>query len=246
MLAKRNWIYTSISLIFIGLGFAFLGQKQTIGKVELNTASNCLFGIMLVGYGVFLQHFLSLKPKYRPIPLAYFTTFVCWISIHAFYSSGYLPEQIIEHGIFIGLPIYLLFLLITKKQENPTAIKLLIALTFTGHGIYALGVHYVPNNFIDMTTTILGLNHPDAYLFLKIVGAIDLMVAGMLFFAPSKWVIYYIIFWGIITAFARFIYGFYVSNNPVENLYWFGSMVYRLPHGVLAFYLLFPAIIPKK
>lgn len=241
MLAQRNWIHLSISLILIGLGFAFLGQKQTIGRIVLNDISNVLLGSTLIIYGIFFEWTFRLAPKFRFLPLAFFTVFIVWISLHSFKSSGYLPEQLIEHGIFIGLPLYLVYILKLHKTVNDTFLKLLIALTFTGHGIYALGVHYVPNNFIAMTTTILGLDYSSAYLFLKVAGSIDLVVAVLLFFSPSKLVIYYILFWGLTTALARLVYGFHVSENSIELLYWFGAMVFRLPHGVLVLQLLKPA-----
>lgn len=114
-------------------------------------------------------------------------------------------------------------------------LKTAIALTFIPHGLFAMGVFPVPGHFTDMTISILGVTENEAKLFLWIVGFID-VVGSILIFIPhkiSKIILYYFVFWGLITAFARVYSGFVpgLAGMTLHNSLFL--TIYRLPHGLI-------------
>jgi hypothetical protein len=62
----------------------------------------------------------------------------------------------------------------------------LIACTFIGHGVFAIGYHGIPDNFMQMTTRILGISAVTAEQFLFIIGMLDI-AAALLIFASGRW-----------------------------------------------------------
>ncbi|NQX85095.1 MAG: hypothetical protein HRT67_04210 [Flavobacteriaceae bacterium] len=152
-------------------------------------------------------------------------------------SKNYDILQFFELAIQFAVPLLLLFLKNNSLSNYPKqlfALKIIIALVFVSHGLFAMGVIYVPGHFIDMSIQILGVNETISKQFLFIVGLLD-VVASILIFVPkiSKYAFYYIIAWGIITALARVISGFnhnFILRSLHNLLY---LTVYRLPHGLL-------------
>jgi len=144
--------------------------------------------------------------------------------------------QLFELSIQFAAPLALLF---SKNNQLPIPkllfwLKVAIALTFIPHGLFAMGLIYVPGHFIDMTIQILGVTEDQARLFLFVIGALD-VIAALLLFVPkaSKYALVYIIVWGILTAFARIVAGYnldFFSNSLHHYTY---LTVYRLPHGLL-------------
>jgi hypothetical protein len=164
-------------------------------------------------------------------------------SYASFIQSGYVPEQLIEHAIQLFTPIILFRQLAftpIQTEETVISLKVLVALTFIGHGLFALGAHYVPSGFVDMTTEILGITLPNTYIFLDIVGYLDILCALLLFLNfPFKPVYFYLIFWGLITALARLAFGLLINEgSAMDMVYWISNMLYRLPHGIIPLLLL--------
>lgn len=113
-------------------------------------------------------------------------------------------------------------------------LKIAIALAFIPHGVYAMGILFVPGHFIDMTIKILHVNENQATTFLFVVGLIDIALSLLLFVPKiSKYVLFYMIFWGFVTAFARIASGFslnFIGSSLHGSLY---LTVYRLAHGLI-------------
>ena len=83
-------------------------------------------------------------------------------SFNALIRSGYAPEQMVEHSLKIGLPMLLLLTIEFRNKKTFGAqlikwLKILTAAAFIGPAVFAIGLHYVPENFYDMTMTILPL-----------------------------------------------------------------------------------------
>lgn len=147
-----------------------------------------------------------------------------------FYRIG----QLIEYTIQWSIPIFLIYAI--YHQENTTTfrfwLKIAIALTFVGHGLYAFGYYPTPGNFIQMVLDTFMLNDKDAATFLTVIGVIDFAIAIGLFL-PYVWKIsiIYCIVWGFATAFARIIANYDVMM-PLESLHqWLYETIYRLSHG---------------
>ncbi|MFZ9028027.1 MAG: hypothetical protein ACO2Z9_03375 [Crocinitomicaceae bacterium] len=166
-------------------------------------------------------------------------------SFNSLINSGYVPEQMVEHSLKIGLPIVLL---LTIEFRNKTEfdvqllrwLKILIAAAFIGHAMFALGLHYIPENFYNMTMTILPLSRDEATLFLMVVGILDILCAVMLFTPFNRFFVYYLIVWGVVTAIARTWYGLLVTDHLTGSQFldFAGNTIFRLPHGIIPLLIL--------
>jgi|SRR6056297_1506009 len=151
-------------------------------------------------------------------------------------DKGYQLAQWLEYAAQIVMPVWVVFLL----QKGPSGSllfvgKVAIALTFLGHGLYAMGFFPVPGHFIYMTTDILSLSDDGARQFLLIAGVLDLVAVVALFFPKvDHWALAYCVLWGFFTALARPVA--YIEPGPV---FWISvhQSVYeffvRIPHFIL-------------
>lgn len=144
--------------------------------------------------------------------------------------------QFFELSIQFAAPLVLLLNNTVKKNNKRLifGLKLAIILTFVPHGLFAMGLIYLPGHFIDMTIKILGINEHQATYFLYVVGLLDIICAVLLFVPKfSKYALLYMIFWGFLTALARLVSGFN-SSFLLASLH--GSVyltIYRLAHGII-------------
>lgn len=236
----------STVLLLIAKGITYISEPQVFGVV-INSyrTAGLVFGLLSLSIG--LLHLLPL-PISKSIGLRY--SLVLSSILLAFHSycgyirADYVIEQLIEHSLQVFLPlVYLRFLSIDREGgfKLHLTLAILIALTFVGHAMFAIGIHYVPDNFIAMTTAILGISDDSALQFLFVVGILDIFCALALFVPViRKYALYYLVFWGIITAVARLWYGIVIGSSYSEifSIY-LPNMVYRLSHGLIPLLLLF-------
>ncbi len=144
--------------------------------------------------------------------------------------------QFFEHSIQFGLPFVLLYCL-SEKYKKETAVlmlKILIAITFFSHGLYAFGAYPVPGKFIDMVIQIIGCSESHAITFLYVAGILDFILAVLIFIPKTaKYALIYAVIWGLLTAVARIVANFYTDfplQSIHQNLY---QVIYRLPHGLV-------------
>ena len=151
-------------------------------------------------------------------------------------DKGYQLAQWLEYAAQIVMPIWVLYLL-KKGPSGPLLFvaKGAIALTFLGHGLYAIGYFPVPGHFVYMTTDILPLSDDGARQLLFIAGVLDLVAVGALFVPQvDRWALAYCVLWGFFTALARPVA--YIEPGPVfwvsvhQSVYEF---FVRIPHFIL-------------
>lgn len=146
--------------------------------------------------------------------------------------------QFIEQLSQITCPL-LLLLFCREDFSLPkiqTLLKVIIALTFIGHGLYAIGFYPQPPVFIKMIRGTTACEYATAQIILYFVGALDIIAALLLFF-PNKRIqqlaLGHIILWGFITAFGRFF------GSVNYNHFWFTTQqfwhlsAFRMVHGLL-------------
>lgn len=161
-----------------------------------------------------------------------------------FYAIG----QFFEYSLQFTTP--LLFYFIHKKQRISKGLvwcfKILIALTFTCHGLYAINFYPLPGLFLNMTISILGVSEQLAINLLFGMGIMDFIVSIAILVLPSKLIrpfLIYIILWGMATSVAR-VWGHWHFDFMGEVfIQWLHEMVFRFPHFLIpvALYLyLFP------
>lgn len=151
--------------------------------------------------------------------------------------------MLIEHAIQIGAPV--VFYLLIKNPEVGKKfilfVKVLIAFTFIGHALFAIGFHPVPGNFIDMIISILGVSEDNAVRLLLVAGTIDIVASVLLFIkGTEKYALFFMIFWGTATALARIFANFNIDLAYASGMQWIPETIYRFPHALipLGLYLL--------
>ncbi len=147
-----------------------------------------------------------------------------------FFSIG----QFFEYTLQFGSPLLLIYLTTNPIISNKLlhVIKVAIALTFTAHGLYALGFYPRPVHFMEMTMNILGIYEEQAIQFLNIAGILDFIISIGLFL-PWRWAKYclaYAVFWGASTTAARIWAYFDWEWLDYVLVQWLHESVMRFPH----------------
>lgn len=158
-----------------------------------------------------------------------------------FKDIGYRTPQFLEGSIQVFTP--LLFIAQQRNRLNKglliNAIKLIISLTFVGHGLYAMNIYPTPGHFVDMVIVLLGIDETSARIFLQIIGWCDIILAlGIWFKATEKPTLWYAFIWGILTAFARYISVLKLTHFDSNSFEILHKTIYRIPHGLLALSLI--------
>lgn len=204
-----------------------LGYDWSIYLNELATDGN--IGKLVVVSGIiFLLCAVAvwILPRWKPglFPLILLGVFqLLFLSFLYWKEHFYILAQLIEYSLQWSTPLFLLYVI--KKGATSSKmfflLKVAVALTFVGHGLYALGVFFpVPANFTVMTVQILGVSQEQALQFLFWAGMLD-MVVGVGVFLPAKWaqwIVLYAVFWGLATTAARIWAHFYIDN--LEFVFW--------------------------
>jgi hypothetical protein len=197
----------------------------------------CIGGLFLIT----IPYILFLKKKnYRwfQVPILASGVGLIFLAVLLTITKNYKVGQFIEYSIQFTSPFLLLsFIRFKWIQHNLLFIlKLLIALTFVGHGLYAIGYYPVPGYFVDMVIRIFKCSESFARSFLIIAGILDMVIAIGLFL-PNKSIVKYCLIWAVIwgfsTAIARVIGNYYpdfLMRSLHQTIY---EMAYRLPHGLL-------------
>lgn len=131
------------------------------------------------------------------------------LAIIKFIGSGYQIAQLVELTLQFSSPALLAIALQSESKERLYAyFRLAIALTFLGHGWYALGFIYEqPPHFHEMVSNSLGfLGMKAAWTseFLIAAGAMDMLVVIAMFIPKYvKAGAFYAAIWGFLTSAAR-------------------------------------------
>ncbi len=138
---------------------------------------------------------------------------LCFSVLHAFaawFEKDWQIGMLLELALQAWCPL-LLWIGIRRGFGAPAFLRtarLLAALTFVGHGLYAIGHHPVPGSFVTMSIRVLGMSEDAAKLFLQVAGWLDSAVA-ILILTPWRRAILgagiYMVAWGFVTALARVV-----------------------------------------
>ena len=145
--------------------------------------------------------------------------------------------QFIEYGLQFTSP----FLLVRAFKQGGfdkkliLLLKVAIAMTFVGHGLYAVNFHPRPANFLVMCINILPITETQAASFLNVAGTLDFIIAVSIFL-PFRKVVFvaaaYAAFWGFVTAIARPWAYFHIEFWQDSLHRWLYEAAYRLIHGI--------------
>lgn len=148
-------------------------------------------------------------------------------------DKAYQIGQLIEYSLQVGAPLFLLWSLRGLSDREWWLIRLAIALTFVGHGLYAVGFHPRPGVFLQMTMSGLGLDQEGATTLLLLAGWLDFAAAALILLPQRSLVragLYYCFGWGLLTTLARIWsnYDLYGWESLLDRWVW--ESLYRLPH----------------
>jgi hypothetical protein len=118
--------------------------------------------------------------------------------------------------------------------------RLAVAATFVGHGLYAADVLPLPGHFLDMSMNSLGLGQREAVSFLWFAGILDFLTAALLFAGGpwNRWAAIYMFFWGLSTSLARVAGHWHMATPQMLWGYWLFQAMLRAPHFLLPLALL--------
>lgn len=202
------------------------------GEFAANSDKGITIGLELSGILLMVSAlipWLPLRAKFA-VPLILPAILIVILDAWARYvDSAFQLGMLIEYALQLGIPFLWLFARLGKsrpqKQPWVIATKILIAMTFIGHGMYAVGLHPVPWRFQSMTQDILRLSESNSLLFLRTVGYLDFVVAiGLFIRAIEKPMLIYMVFWGATTALAR------ILSQPTQLDPWLVETLVRSVH----------------
>jgi hypothetical protein len=178
----------------------------------------------------------SSNKKYLKYPIRIGAFLLVLLSLLSAKDKFYHYGQFFEHAIQFGVPFVLLMAVNIKSNVKKISLylKVLIAITFTAHGLYALGYYPIPGYFIDMTISCINVTEDIAVLILNTAGVLDILLS-ILIFVPklAKYALIYAFIWGLMTSLARAVAFFnadFVLSSFHQSMY---LVVYRLSHGVI-------------
>jgi len=197
-------------------------------------------GVLYLGSAIITLIFNE-KKKLQRIILVSGSIGLFFLSYLLMKEKFYRVSQFFEYSLQFSIPLILVYYNSAFLKKNLTIIlKILIAIVFVSHGLFAIGYYPVPGHYLGMVINIFEVNESVARLFLQIAGVLDFLLAIFIFVPKlSKLALIYAVFWGLSTSFARILGGFYADflfESIHLNLY---QVIFRLPHGLIPLMLLF-------
>ncbi|WP_282084869.1 hypothetical protein [Aquimarina algiphila] len=149
--------------------------------------------------------------------------------------------QLFEYTIQFLSPVLLYMAVFTSIEVKKIRMIALIAiaLTFSCHGLYAIGYYPRPGSFVDMTINTLPISEPSAHAMLKIAGIIDFLIAITIFIPRLSYPsLLYAFIWGGLTAIARLTGHFHVDFLGNTFSQWTWEVIIRLPHALIPLFVI--------
>ena len=221
---------------FFGL-FNWNWQAYVTSKSVDSLINNSMIAVGLVLVACSIVALTSFKRG--SIVLLLSSAYLLGLSFLYFMEKFFIIAQFIEYSAQVISPFAIYYFWKNKNREKLNLIiRVAIALTFIGHGSYAVGIFPTPGNFIDMVISILNCNEQTARHFLLLMGSLDFVAAIVLFIPAIKdWAFVFCFSWGILTTLARVMESnFFGMSHVLLNSG--HELIMRLPHFLLPLYLI--------
>lgn len=164
-------------------------------------------------------------------------------------SKFYFFGQLIEYSCQFATPVALYYAIYHQKNTSNYRLflKTIIALTFIGHGLFAIGYYPVPASFQTMMLNFFGGHEIYVKNLLYFAGILDFVIAIGLFIPYLQYPsLIWAVIWGGATALARLITNFY-PHIPWQSVdQWLFEVLYRVPHAGIPLVVLALIIAHKK
>jgi hypothetical protein len=247
----QDWMEPLVNLF--GVEWTDYASSPSVDK-SLNLFSRfCGWVFMLSSIAIWWHHRFS---KVVSILLKLCFGLLLFIFLLDFKDNWYRIGYFVEHAIQLFAPlIFLMFKRDELSFKTTYFIQVVTALTFIGHGLFAIAYYAMPGEFIDMIYYTLKMEETAAKELLYWVGILDI-VFGMVLFVPlaglkrisylSLPIVVYLTLWGFLTAMARIYTGLAMSITTAtihEELYKF---LYRIPHALYPLIILLVIIATRE
>ncbi|WP_127717005.1 hypothetical protein [Halobacteriovorax sp. HLS] len=208
----------------------------------ISVTASCV-GVLLLGCSVVALFSLK-KARFALVISSLYLGFLAFL---IFIEKFFVIAQFFEYSIQVISPFCLYYY--WKNGVDELLLKIIrvgIALTFFGHGAYALGIFPTPGNFLDMVITILNCSESTAVVFLKIMGSLDFLAGALLFFRPTRnWAYAFCFIWGLFTSLARVLEFNSLGVTHVMAQY-AHELIMRGPHFLMPLFLILSIPQTKK
>lgn len=172
-----------------------------------------------------------------------------FVSLLLFKDAGYRIGMLMEYAAQVLSPAFLYYAL-TRMGKGRTlprphdslltfGLRIAVALTFVGHGLFAIGYYPIPGAFIDMTINVMGVSETQAVTFLHAAGVLDFVISiGIFIPRLARASLLYAAIWGFLTALARPVSSVLLLDDLSNLGYWSFQALLRLPHALLPIVIL--------
>lgn len=239
------WDESLLSPLIESLGYSWYNYSTstiTSKYISLSINLSALFFLFssLLSFSFSRIYFLQ---QFKRVLLSVSLTLLVFLGICLVKDKNYDLLQFFELSSQFVVPIVLLMYYKNqelKRKSITLILRVAIALTFIPHGLFAMGIPYIPGNFIDMCIKILGISENQSTSLLFIVGILDITFSIMLFFPKTvEGALLYCTIWGMSTAIARLVFGIQA------NFFWsslhntLADFIFRIPNGLIPLTVLF-------
>lgn len=206
-----------------------------IASMLITVFTRTMIGLLLLGLVSSLL--ITEKRPWAKYGLYLSSGILCFQAFCSFLNVGYQLPMLLEHALRMATPWFLVVGVLKGFTVSvQRAMLVTIGLTFSSHGLYALGLGVpVPGHFIDMVMESMGVSQGTAKTMLLIAGILDqVMVAGLIFVVTRKFSLLYGVFWGFVTAFARLTsYVRFDVLFGMSLMAYFPEFLVRAPHFMI-------------
>jgi hypothetical protein len=196
--------------------------------------------------GLFVCWKINSKSKWIKSYLILASISLCFLALLKTIEKFFFFGMFLEHMIQFSTPLIVYFFLFKTRLfvKYKMILKVIMACTFIGHGLFAIGYYPVPGHFIDMIVNVFGTNEGFARQLLKVAGALDIL-ASILLFVPSltRSMLCFMTLWGGATALARLIAHVDFNLISFTGNQWVWEALVRVPHALIPCFALY--LFPK-
>lgn len=216
--------------------FEYVTSQTLDSTINLITILSGMFFLLMGGLSFKIDLAKKFKAGYLACFGVLFIVFFLQFMGRFFYIGNFM-----EHTIQLITPLVFYWQLSIRGIDSKRwrMIKVAVASTFVGHGLFAVGIYPVPGHFVDMIINVFSVSQIVAQDLLTVVGSIDI-ACGIGLFVPlyRKYALGFMIFWGSSTAVARVLAHIEWEQFLYTASQWFAETLYRVPHGALPFAIL--------
>lgn len=195
-----------------------------------------VIGIFLMA-GIFFSLFMNKFTKWAERYLIFCSVWLLFLSVIYWKEYFWDLPQFVELTAQWTSPLILVLIYhsFTRRINILIILRIILAMTFFGHGLYALGWVPLPGNWVDLVINTFSFSETNAKIFLKIVGAGDILAAFMVFYPKTeKAGLLYMFIWGSCAALGRITGSYYQEIGFINFIHQqLGEFLIRLPQFLL-------------